>query len=369
MEEHTPPNEQQDLRAAHSTAVTPAASGELPEWIQLLPAGTFSGVDGRGPYSVPDPAAVIRLTEERSGGNDLPIDYGHALEAEGYAGDAAPAAGWISELEDRSGEIWGRVSWTDEGAAKIRGRSFRFLSPVFYHDASGRVRYLVRAGLTNRPNLRLKAVHTQRAGEQESEPGEEHSAVTSTTTTKKTAHAADGEAGAGGDAGGGSAGVDAALARIAVAVGVSETAAPEEIAAAVEAAVGAGVDANASSAHAREPDPRLYVSRQSYDEVAGELKSAQAREGERLIDEAVASGRLTPAQRKWAKSYHARDAQGFGEFLAAQPVLVSGAAAHAAAGGAGTRELDADAKAVCAALGLSAEEYLKNTTTREEGQG
>lgn len=145
-------------RAAHTTQL---GTGELPEWVQLLPAATFSGIDGRGPYHLADPDAVIRLTREQTRGHDLPIDYGHALEREGYDGDSAPAAGWISDFEVRQGQIWGRVAWTDEGAARIRGREFRFLSPVFFHDKEGNVRWIVRAGLTNRPNLHLQAVHSR----------------------------------------------------------------------------------------------------------------------------------------------------------------------------------------------------------------
>jgi phage I-like protein len=150
-----------DLRIGRAAHTTQLGTGELPEWVQLLPAGTFSGIDGRGPYHMPDPDAVIRRTREQTQGHDLPIDYGHALEREGYDGDAAPAAGWISQFEVRQGQVWGRVTWTSAGADRIRGREFRFLSPVFYHDLEGDVRWIVRAGLTNRPNLQLQAVHSR----------------------------------------------------------------------------------------------------------------------------------------------------------------------------------------------------------------
>ncbi|HEX7049460.1 MAG TPA: phage protease [Longimicrobiales bacterium] len=136
----------------------------VPEWVQLLPAGTFKGQDGRGPYEVPDPEAVIQLTRARAGGNDLPIDFGHALDQEGLAGAAAPAAGWIVDLEARAGEIWGRVAWTPEGERSVRAREYRFLSPVFFHDTQGTVKYIARAGLTNRPNLHLKAINAQHNG-------------------------------------------------------------------------------------------------------------------------------------------------------------------------------------------------------------
>lgn len=142
--------------AVHAIAVT---DGEPPVWVQLLPAGVFMGRDGRGPYQVENAEEVIRATKARNG-MDLPIDYGHALERDGHTGDSAPAAGWITDFQVRGGEIWGRVSWTRTGEASIRGKEFRFLSPVFYHRADGAVEWILRAGLTNRPNLQLQAIDT-----------------------------------------------------------------------------------------------------------------------------------------------------------------------------------------------------------------
>lgn len=337
-------------RAAHSTALAPTAEGELPAWIQLLPAGTFAGVDGRGPYSVPDPEMVIRRTREETGGNDLPIDFGHALEVEGHTGDAAPAAGWISDFEVREGEIWGRVAWTPGGESAVRGRTFRFLSPVFYHTHDGVVRWIVRAGLTNRPNLRLKAVHSKQTPER----GEETTvaektevrplapvaaalglteAADDTAIVARASHAAQAVAG---------------LAKVAQSVDLGADATPDQVIQAI---------------HARTtPDPTRFVPREQYDNLATELRGAQSRERERIVEAAIAEGKLTPAQREWALSYHSRDPAGFTAFVGVQPVIVSGgAAAHAASGGGTTgRELDADAKAVCARLGISEADYLKH---------
>lgn len=333
------------VRAAHATALT----GELPEWVQLVPAGTFQGLDGRGPYHLEDPAAVIHLTREVSAGHDLPIDYGHALEVEGPAGDAAPAAGWITALETRDGSIWGRVEWTEDGARRVRGREFRFLSPVFLHDRQGRVKALLRAGLTNRPNLpQLRSINSRRPrGGQEDELSDTQKSLQS---------------------------------RIAVALGLPEDAAEDAIlercAAASTAIEGftkvaqsVQLEADASAddvvkaieTRAAGPDPAQYVPRDQYEQVAHALQEAQRREGERLVDQAVREGKLVPAQRGWALAYHARDARGFEEFLAKQPVLVSGnseAAGNPPATNSG--ELDDAAKAVCATLGLDTQDFIKN---------
>jgi phage I-like protein len=83
-----------------------------PEWIQLLPAGSFHGRDGRGPYALSDPAAVIDATMALRMPAGIPIDYDHATDFAAPQGNPAPAAGWITEFAIRDGALWGRVEWT-----------------------------------------------------------------------------------------------------------------------------------------------------------------------------------------------------------------------------------------------------------------
>lgn len=328
-------------RAAHSTAL----DGSAPEWVHLLPAGVFSGVDGRGPYQVPDPEAVIRITRERSRGNDLPIDYGHALERPGPDGDAAPAAGWISELEAREDGIWGRVAWTASGEAKIRGREFRFLSPVFYHTPDGHVVWILRAGLTNRPNLQLVSINSSQGGDD----ADQEEAV-------------------------------ALPKAIATALGLAETAAETEIVARCSSAVQAEAGLGRVAAHmqlpatasaddviravsaATTPDPAKYVPREQYDQLSVSLQAAQKKDGERVVDQLIADGKLAPAQKEWAVSYHSRDAAGFQQFASGLPVIIQPGAHAQGEGRAGgsTRELTAEEKAVCSNLGITPEEFIKN---------
>src|ERR1700682_3111858 len=74
-------------------------------------------------------------------------------------GRPAPAAGWIRELQVRAGALWGRVEWTVRAADSIVAREYRYVSPVFQFDpATGSVTRLLRAGLTNNPNLHLTAI-------------------------------------------------------------------------------------------------------------------------------------------------------------------------------------------------------------------
>lgn len=133
----------------------PAASAGAPEWVHLLPAGNFSGADGRGPYNVEDADALISAS---MAGGKLAIDENHSTDL--AKGQSAPARGWIVELQKRDDGVWGRVEWTKAGAEMMGDKAYRGISPVFIHAKnSPRVLRLLRAALTNDPNLTLTALH------------------------------------------------------------------------------------------------------------------------------------------------------------------------------------------------------------------
>lgn len=142
-----------DLTAAAHSTLPP---GEAPEWIQLLPAGTFRGVDGRGPYRVAAPQAVI---EASLSAGKLPIDENHATEHAAKTGAASPARGWIVGMEARPDGVWGRVEWNPTGVQLMAEKAYRGISPVFYHLPNGNVLRIASAALTNKPNLPIASMH------------------------------------------------------------------------------------------------------------------------------------------------------------------------------------------------------------------
>ncbi len=124
--------------------------GTVPEWVQLAPAGTFSGQDGRGPYRLRDPQAVIAAS---LAGGRIPIDENHATDLLAPKGEPSPARGWIVGMEARADGLWGRVEWTPSGRTLLTERAYRGISPVFATDPNGTVHRILRAALTNTPNL------------------------------------------------------------------------------------------------------------------------------------------------------------------------------------------------------------------------
>lgn len=153
--------------ATHAICIALAfQDGRAPEWVQLMPYGTFKGRDGRGPYSLADKAAaevVIATSNARAGSLEPVFDYCHQTDLGAVAGvgGVAPASGWIKELQARDDGIYGRVEWTAAASAAIEAKEYRYASPVFAHTKSGQVLAILRASLTNTPNLDLPALASE----------------------------------------------------------------------------------------------------------------------------------------------------------------------------------------------------------------
>ncbi|MCX8016391.1 MAG: phage protease [Rhodocyclaceae bacterium] len=305
-------------RASHVVSLLlPSHDGALdpPEWVQLIPAGTFSGRDGRGPYQL-NMDAVLAAFER--GGIDLPIDYDHqTLEADAKAGPV-PAAGWIKELQARDGALWGRVEWTPRAADLIRQKEYRFLSPVFRHDKQGRVLALEGAGLTHYPNLDLTPVAHQKGDPDMTD-----------------------------------------LSPIAEALGVE--AADADVAALTARA------ARLKEAATRAPDPAQWVPMSQHKAVADELARLQAQiaaeKAEAAVREAMSAGKLAPAMKDWALEYAKRDPEGFAAFAAKAPVIVAPPSDKAPNVASNADTLTEEDRIACQLLGMSEADFAAHKKT------
>lgn len=140
-------------------ALEPCRSGQPPEWVHVLPSGPeVTARDGRR-FRISDASAVTLRSEL-----PLLVDWEHASER----GDTR-AAGWIEQLDatpgrfQRSG-LWGRVRWTPQGESDVRGRFYRYLSPVLVISKQDRdVQQISSVALTNCPALPLHQLEQFRA--------------------------------------------------------------------------------------------------------------------------------------------------------------------------------------------------------------
>lgn len=332
-----------------ATAPTVAISVDgCPEWIELLPPGSFRGRDGRGPWKVLDPERVIAASRELAGGMDLPIDYGHASEygSFGAAAMGAEAAGWIVELQAREGGVWGRVEWTDPGAAKVKARLYRGISPVFLHDRNGVVGRIVSAGLTNTPNLAIRSLNA-REGIQETMTVDEQKAIWGRITGALGLPA--------------TADADAVIARCSAALEAEQTLGKvSTIFTLPTTATADDVVRTAQSVQTRSttaPDPSKFIPVEQHEAVCAELTRVTNAQVDEAVDQAVRDGKLTPANKDWGRSLASSNRKAFDEFVAKQPAIV-GENKHQVST---TKDTLTDAeRAICAQTGVSEVDFLKN---------
>ncbi len=139
--------------------------GNIPRWIQLAPVGEFpitlkvekdGKIEKKAQLQIVDAASIAAMAKSFQGPALLDFDH------ESYdIGKRSTAAGWILAVEDRGKDgLWGEVDWSDSGKAAIKGKEYRYISPVFPADGveqitEEKIRPLVMesAALTNTPNM------------------------------------------------------------------------------------------------------------------------------------------------------------------------------------------------------------------------
>jgi phage I-like protein len=135
-------------------------NGSMPEWVELIPSGhEINAIDGRK-FKNTNPDKIIEAF--KSYGLAVPIDYEHSTEIKAPKGEESPAAGWITELQNRDGSIWGKVEWTSKGINSLTNKEYKYISPAFILNKAKEIVEIVSAGLTNKPALtQLTALATQ----------------------------------------------------------------------------------------------------------------------------------------------------------------------------------------------------------------
>lgn len=299
------------IAAADSVAVPAEASA----WIKLLPAGSFTCRDGRGPFHAGDAKAleaILIQTREHLATTDMMVDYDHQsiLSAVEGVGGTAKAAGWIKAFEIRQDGIYGQVNWTDAASAAIKAREYRYISPLFtVEKSSGRVMALRNAALVNMPALDLEAIAARFAPSPIPPPKDfPMNQIALALGLSKDANEAD---------------ILAAIARqnsdleaLALTADVPKESSLEDIAAAIKAARDNST-----------PDPAKYV---PIDQVAAmqadlaTLKSSLAEDkAEERVKAAITDGKLSPALKDWGLELCKTDPDRFEAFAASAPQLTS----------------------------------------------
>lgn len=131
--------------------VTASDAPAPPTEFRIFTAGKVETTKGTFLFDVQAAAAV--MADYEAHGIELMIDYDHASLA-GLVLDpaqAGKAAGWFTP-EVRAGELWAtNVRWTPAAAHALSNIEWRYMSPAFDVDESGRIVALCNVALTNLP--------------------------------------------------------------------------------------------------------------------------------------------------------------------------------------------------------------------------
>lgn len=299
---------------------------KLPDWLPMLPIGSFSGRDGRS-WITNEPEAVIAASLQY---NKLPFDMEHATELKGPQGDPAPAYGWITDLKIDGDQIWARVEWTPDGAALIQGKKYLYYSPAFHFTADGLVTKLSSVGLTNKPNLFVPALNSE-------------------NTDMKLPE------------------------QIAAALGLGADATIES---GVTAIQGLKTAEQVALNRAQNPDLTSWVPKETHqlalnraETAETALKAINEKGAEAMVDAAIAAGKVAPANRTMYLAI-CRTEEGraqFAEFDKSAPAIVStDPLKKKELDGKDKQELTETELAMCRSMGLSKEEFISAKTKQEQ---
>ncbi len=288
-----------------------------PEWVHILPAGTFRPDDGRGPWTNDDPRGVIARSLKAD--RRMPIDYEHQMDHAPKNGKPAPAAGWIVGMKPAPDGIWAQVEWTERAAAALAAKEYRYLSPVFTYTKDGKVVRILRAGLTNAPALEMAAL----AKTEDSTPEVDDDVLRSA---------------------------------LCIELGLPRSAGADEIVEATRAVV-------------RASDPRRFVPADQVEAMLRDQQESTAAARDQRTSEkvalAVSSGILPPALRNWGAELCRLDESMFDRFVGMTPPAIL--FQEQVKGAPPLREpvADTDETAICRQLGISTETLRRHMPDRE----
>lgn len=276
--------------------------GTVPEEIKVLPTGWVKSQ--KGTFLVDEKSIQMIISHFRSRKIDLVVDYEHQTLSDVQA----PAGGWIKDLYPKDNALMAKVEWTSKACGYISNKEYRYLSPVvIVRESDNRVVYIHSVALTNTPAVDgMPAIVNSLDFKEESEEAME-------------------------------------LEELIALLGLSETATleevKEELKKLLEMAKNADdnekteVVANSTvlgllglTEDAKTEDVVTSIMKLKAGSSDVQLQKLVLQLKERDADEAVGAalkeGKITSAQKDWARSYALSDMEGFKKFVNAAPVIV-----------------------------------------------
>lgn len=350
------PKANTNLIVAALSSPVAGVDGSAPKRIKLLPAGEFASNDGR-PAAMEDvtakawvltPFAAVAVMNAFALRNvPMLIDYEHQTLAVEKNGRPNPAAGWVTALSFEPGEgLYGDVTWTETAAAHLAKGEYRFISPVFSFDKStGVVTDLLHVALTNTPGLDTSLLPALAALSQTFAPVSQPPEKKDPTTMN--------------------------LQALIAILGLAATATENDVLASLSAlkASTTAKDTEIAALKATAFDPAKHIPLEQHKIVADQLAALSAaqdsadRDG--LVTAALSDARILPPQENYFRTLPLAALKAY--LKDAQPLAVltgtqTGGKPPSTGAAAGGASLSADELAVCKAMGMTAEAFIKART-------
>ena len=265
-------------------------SEQANSFIQILPYGPV--ITDKGKFLVDEQAMKMIINHFEQKKNETVIDYEHQTLKDVIA----PAAAWIKKLESRGKDgLWAEVEWTPRALEFVKNKEYKYLSPViFARKSDGRAIILHSCGLTNTPAIDGMEPIINKEDENK---------------------------------------MDELLKKLIELLGLAEDAdeatVTQEINKLKEKAAACTQVANKEILSLLDTDEKatladvkgkiIALKNPSGYVKAEEFKALQdkiaAQERDELVQTAMKSGKVSPAQKEWAEQYALKDAEGFKAFL------------------------------------------------------
>lgn len=286
----------------------------VPEEIKILPLGHVHSQ--KGDFEVDDESVELIRKQFKSRKLDLVIDYEHQTLKDVQA----PAGGWIEDIYKGEDAVVAKVKWTDKAKEYLRNREYRYLSPVVMVRKKDRKAAAIHsAALTNTPAIDgmfaiVNSIDISNYEEEETQMD---------------------------------------LKKLAQLLGLPDTATEEDVEKVLAALAEASEEANKGDedkkegkdaeeavpvansvvlsllglkADAKTEDVATAIMKLSAgtgnDEVLALKEELKERNAEDMVQMALKEGKITAAQKEWAKSYALSDKEGFKSFVDKAPVIV-----------------------------------------------
>jgi phage I-like protein len=316
-------------------ALSSGADQQVGNSIQILPYGWVE--TDKGKFLVDEQAIKSMMQAFEAKKNDTVIDYEHQTLKDVIA----PAAAWIKKLEDRGKDgLWGEVEWTPKALEFVKNKEYRYLSPVvFARKTDGRAVILHSCGLTNTPAI--DGMEPIANKETEAKIMDLLKMLAGLLGLPETATEDD---------------VKKAIADLQAKVQQSgEVVANKEVLTLLELPETANL-ADTKGKIIALKNPSGYVKAEEFKALQDKL-ATQERDG--LVEMALKSGKVAPAQKAWAEQYALKDAEGFKAFLKDAPAVVPVGPEIGGGDPAKKKELDEVQISINKALGISDEDFKK----------